>query len=149
MINSVVLVGRLTRDVEVKKTTSSLSVTSFTLAVDNQTKDVNGNKTTSFITCTAWRQTADFLSKYTHKGSLIGVEGRLQQRSYERKDGSKASVLEVVVSTITLLESKGASASRNENKSTSVDSAPIDEPDDSQDLVDTSNSEFTDNDLPF
>lgn len=147
MINSVVLVGRLTRDVEIKKTQNNLSVTSFSLAVDNRTKDANGNKTTSFINCTAWRQSADFLAKYTHKGSLIGVEGRLQQRSYDRKDGTKANVLEVVVDSVTLLESKGVSESRVQ--SNDFASMPIDEPDMSEEKTDITSGDLTDDDLPF
>ncbi len=147
MINSVVLVGRLTRDIEIKKTQNNLSVTSFSLAVDNRTKDANGNKTTSFINCTAWRQSADFLAKYTHKGSLIGVEGRLQQRSYDRKDGTKANVLEVVVDSVTLLESKGVSESRVQ--SNDFGSMPIDEPDMSEEKTDITSGDLTDDDLPF
>ncbi len=149
MINSVVLVGRLTRDVEIRKTQSNLSVTSFSLAVDNRTKDANGNKTTSFINCTAWRQSADFLAKYTHKGSLIGVEGTLQQRSYDRKDGTKASVLEVVVDRVTLLESKSASGARVQGNDDFVEQMPIDEPDHSEEKTDITSGDLTDDDLPF
>ena len=149
MINSVVLVGRLTRDVEIRKTQSNLSVTSFSLAVDNRTKDANGNKTTSFINCTAWRQSADFLAKYTHKGNLIGIEGTLQQRSYDRKDGTKASVLEVVVDRVTLLESKNASGARVQGNDDFVDSMPIDEPDHSEEKTDITSGDLTDDDLPF
>ncbi len=149
MINSVVLVGRLTRDIEIRKTQSNLSVASFSLAVDNRTKDANGNKTTSFINCTAWRQSADFLAKYTHKGSLIGVEGTLQQRSYDRKDGTKASVLEVVVDRVTLLESKNASGARVQENNDFVEAMPIDEPDHSEEKTDITSGDLTDDDLPF
>ncbi len=150
MINSVVLVGRLTRDVEIRKTQSNLSVTSFSLAVDNRTKDANGNKTTSFISCTAWRQSAEILAKYCHKGSLIGVEGTLQQRSYDRKDGTKANVLEVVVDRIALLESKSASNSRAQSTdNVDFESMPIDEPDNSEEKTDITSSDLTDDDLPF
>ena len=148
MINSVVLVGRLTRDVEIRKTQSNLSVTSFSLAVDNRTKDANGNKTTSFISCTAWRQSAEILAKYCHKGSLIGVEGTLQQRSYDKKDGTKANVLEVVVDRIALLESKSASNSRAQNND-DFGAMPIDEPDNSEEKTDITSSDLTDDDLPF
>ena len=148
MINSVVLVGRLTREIEIKKTQSNLSVTSFSLAVDNLTKDASGNKTTSFINCTAWRQSADFLSKYAHKGSLIGIEGRLQQRSYDRRDGTKANVLEVVVDRVTLLESKGTTSARVQTNDDFA-SMPIDEPDMSEEKTDITSGDLTDDDLPF
>lgn len=93
------------------------------------------------------RQSADFLAKYTHKGSLIGVEGRLQQRSYDRKDGTKANVLEVVVDSVTLLESKGVSESRVQ--SNDFGSMPIDEPDMSEEKTDITSGDLTDDDLPF
>jgi len=96
MINRVVLVGRLTRDPELRKTVNGTSVASFTIAVDNRTKGPNGEKTTSFIPCNAWNQQAENACKYTHKGSLVGVEGRLNQRSYDAKDGRKVSVVEVI-----------------------------------------------------
>lgn len=106
MINRVVLVGRLTRDPELRKTVNGASVATFTIAVDNRTKGPNGEKTTSFIPCTAWNQQAENACKYTHKGSLVGVEGRLNQRSYDAKDGRKVSVVEVICDSVQFLESK-------------------------------------------
>jgi single stranded DNA-binding protein (ssb) len=148
MINSVVLVGRLTKDIEIRKTQNNLSVTSFSLAVDNRTKDAEGNKSTSFINCSAWRQSADYLSSYTHKGSLIGIEGYLQQRSFTRKDGTKASTTEVVVNRVTLLESRGSSANNASNNAPASSSA-IDEPDTSEEKTDVTSGGLTDDDLPF
>jgi len=147
MINSVVLVGRLTKDVELRKTQSNLSVAGFTVAVDNRTKDADGNKTASFINCTAWRQSADYLANYAHKGSLVGIEGKLQQRSYERKDGTKASVLEVIVDSITLLESKGQNSGGSRFNETR--NQPIDTPDMSEEKTDITTGDLTDDDLPF
>ena len=84
MINRVVLVGRLTRDVEVRKTQSGLSVAQFTVACDRRGRSQdNAQQTADFISCVAWRQPADFLGQYARKGALIGVDGRLQSRSYE------------------------------------------------------------------
>ena len=80
MINRVVIVGRLTRNPELRKTTNNISVASFTVAVDNRMKAADGSKTTSFINCVAWNGLADTLVKFTKKGSLIGVDGRLSQR---------------------------------------------------------------------
>ena len=106
MINRVVLVGRLTRDPELRRTTSGTSVASFTIAIDNRTKGPNGEKTTSFIPCTVWNQAAENVSRFTRKGSLVGIEGRLNQRSYESKDNRKVSVIEVICDSVQFLERK-------------------------------------------
>ena len=110
MINRVVLVGRLTKDVEVRKTTSGLSVASFTVACDrrgSRSQDNAGNQQTAdFISFTAWRQAADFLEQYTAKGSLVGIDGRIQTRSYDGADGHRVYVTEVIADSVQLLESK-------------------------------------------
>lgn len=93
-INRVVLTGRLTRDVELKATASGLNVASFTVAVDNFSKDQQNQA--SFINCVAWNNNAKFVSTYCKKGSMVALEGRLQSRSYDRKDGTKAYVTEVI-----------------------------------------------------
>lgn len=105
MMNRVVLVGRVTKDLELKRTTSGMSVVSFSLAIDNRVKN-GAEKTTSFIPVTAWNQTAENVSKYVGKGSLIGVDGRLNQRSYTANDGHRVSVTEVIAESITFLERK-------------------------------------------
>lgn len=104
MINRVVLVGRLTRDPELRKTQSGTSVASFTIAIDNRTKGPNGEKTTSFIPCTVWNQAADNVSRFTRKGSLVGVEGRLNQRTYDSKDNRRVQVVEVICDTVQFLD---------------------------------------------
>lgn len=111
MINRAVLVGRLTRDVEVRKTQSGISCAMFTVACDrNRKKDENSNEPTAdFISCVAWRQPADFLGQYAHKGSLVGVDGRIQTRTYE-KDGQRIYMTEVVADQVRLLESKSSTA---------------------------------------
>ena len=117
MINRVVLVGRLTRDVEVRKTASGLSVATFTVACDRRMargQDGNNQQSADFISCVAWRQAADFLGSYAHKGALVGVEGRIQTRNYDR-DGQKVYITEVVCDTVNLLESKSQSQSRAQN----------------------------------
>jgi len=117
MINRVVLVGRLTRDVEVRKTASGLSVATFTVACDRRMargQDGNNQQSADFISCVAWRQAADFLGSYAHKGALVGVEGRIQTRNYDR-DGQKVYVTEIVCDTVNLLESKSQSQSRAQN----------------------------------
>ena len=117
MINRVVLVGRLTRDVEVRKTASGLSVATFTVACDRRIargQDGNNQQSADFISCVVWRQAADFLGSYAHKGALVGVEGRIQTRNYDR-DGQKVYITEVVCDTVNLLESKSQSQSRAQN----------------------------------
>ena len=119
MINRVILVGRLTRDVEVRKTASGLSVATFTVACDRRMargQDGNNQQSADFISCVAWRQAADFLGSYARKGALVGVEGRIQTRSYDR-DGQKVYVTEIVCDTVNLLESKSQSQSRAQNSS--------------------------------
>ena len=110
MINRVVLVGRLTRDPELRRTGSGTAVASFTVAVDNRTKDANGNRTTSFIPCTIWNQQAENVVRFVHKGSLVGVEGRLNQRSYQNKEGKNVQVIEVICDSVQFLERKDENA---------------------------------------
>ena len=106
MINWVVLVGRLTKDPELRKTESGTSVASFTLALDNRLKDKDGNKTTSFINCVVWKEQAENCVRYIHKGSLVGIEGRLNQRSYLNKEGKNVQVIEVICDSVQFLEPK-------------------------------------------
>lgn len=106
MINRVVLVGRLTRDPELRNSNTGNPVCTFTLALDNRQKAADGTKTTTFINCVVFSQQADNVSKFVRKGSLVGVEGRLQSRNYERKDGTKASVVEVLCDSVQFLEPK-------------------------------------------
>ncbi len=106
MMNRVVLVGRLTRDPELRKTQAGLSVASFTVAIDNRQKGPNGEKTASFIPCTVWGQTAENVSRFTRKGSLVGVDGRLNQRTYDTRDNRKVSIIEVICDSVQFLESK-------------------------------------------
>lgn len=102
MINNVVLMGRLTADVGLRTTTSGTSVASFTIAVERNYKD----KKTDFIDIVAWRNTAEFVSKYFHKGDMIAVEGSIQTRKYEDKDGNKRTATEIVVENVSFCGSK-------------------------------------------
>ena len=107
MLNQVTIMGRLTRDPELRYTQSNTPVASFTLAVDRDysPKD-GGNKETDFIDCVAWRSTAEFVSKYFSKGSLAAVSGRLQIRDWTDKDGNKRRNAEVIVDNMYFGESK-------------------------------------------
>ena len=112
MINVTVLMGRICHDLELKKTTSDLSVTSFNIAVDRQGK----KDTTDFISIVAWRQTADFICKHFTKGKMIAIDGSIQTRSYEDKNGNKRIVFEVVANNVSFAGDKpiGKDASRTE-----------------------------------
>lgn len=106
MLNKIVLMGRLVRDPELRYTQSQTPVASFSLACERDRKNQNGEKETDFIDCSAWRHTADFISKYITKGTLIVVEGRLQIRSFTDKNGNKRTTPEIVVDNAYFSESK-------------------------------------------
>ena len=110
MINRTILVGRLTKDPVLRKTANGSSVTSFTLAVNRKYKQ-DGQPDADFINTVAWNKTADIVAQYTHKGSLVGVEGRIQTRSYDDQSGKRVYVTEVVADSVQFLESKSAAAS--------------------------------------
>ncbi len=113
-MNRVVLVGRLTKDPVLRKTANGASVTSFTLACTRRYKQ-EGQPDADFINTVVWNKTADSVSQYTHKGSLIGVEGRIQTRSYDDQSGKRVYVTEVVADSVQFLESKSAAASNANN----------------------------------
>ena len=144
MINRVVLVGRLTRDPELRRTNSGQAVASFTIAVDNRVK-AGAEKTASFIPCSIWGQAAENVAKFTRKGSLVGAEGRLNQRTYDSKDGRRVTVIEVICDSVQFLEPKG-----NTNESTGRDDVPVFD-DLNDDTVDNNLSaiDVADDDLPF
>ena len=104
-LNRTILIGRIIRDPELKKTQSGVSVVSFTLAV-NRTYKKEGEQEADFINCVAWRNQADFLGNYITKGALLGVEGRIQTRTYEDQSGKTVYITEVVCETVQALESK-------------------------------------------
>ena len=99
MINRVVLVGRMTKDPTLRKTGSGASVTSFTVACDRRIK-TNGQPTADFINCVCWNKVADNTAQYTHKGSLVGVEGRIQTRNNDDQSGKKVFITEVLVDSV-------------------------------------------------
>ena len=106
MLNRIILMGRLTRDPELRRTGSGTAVTSFSLAVDRDFKSQSGEKETDFIDIVAWRSTAEFVSKYFTKGRMAVVEGRLQIRDWTDKDGGKRRSAEVVADNVYFGDSK-------------------------------------------
>lgn len=107
MINRVVLVGRLTRDPEMRYTQSGIAVARFTLACDRPFGGQDGKRETDFIDCTVWRKQAENVAQYLKKGNMAGVDGRLQISSYEGQDGQKRQRAEVVADSVRFLEPKG------------------------------------------
>lgn len=137
-MNQVSLLGRLTKDPEVKKTQSGTSVCSFTIAVDRKYKDANGAKQTDFIPCVGWRQVADIIGQYFHKGSRIGITGSIQTRSYDGQNG-KVFVVEVLAEQIDFID-KRSDSEQQEQK-------PIPAP--QAEAIAPNDEEYVEESLPF
>ena len=150
MINSVVLVGRLTKDIELRKTQSGLSVASFTVACDrrlSQEQRNNNEQSADFINCVAWRGSADFLGKYARKGDTVCVEGKIQTRNYDR-DGQRVYVTEVLANSVNLLHSKQTVQSQ-EQASYEPQATQEQRPQQMSDFDYLPNVEVSSDDLPF
>ena len=143
MLNSVVLMGRLTAAPELKSTSSGTHVTSFAIAVERSYKGANDERQTDFIDCVAWRNNAEFITRYFQKGSMIAVIGNIQTRTYDDKNGNKRKATEVLVNEVSFTgEKKSTSANTNiNNHKDASDNAP-DEYSDFEIIVDNE-------DLPF
>lgn len=113
MLNRVVLIGRLTRDPELRYTPNGVAVTTFSLAVDRDRKNAQGEKETDFINIVTWRQLAELCANYLSKGKLAAVDGRLQIRSYEGQDGQRRTIAEVVADNVRFLSPKDSSGARS------------------------------------
>lgn len=120
MLNRVVLVGRLTKDPEFRTTPSGVDVATFTLAVNRNFKSKNGEQQADFINCVVFRKQAENVNNYLNKGSLAGIDGRLQSRSYENKEGQRVFVTEVVCDSVQFLEPKNAQTSNNNQSNNEV-----------------------------
>ena len=159
MINRAVLTGRLTKDPELRTTQSGLSVAAFNLAVDRQYTNANGKRGVDFISCVIWRKAAENFCNFTSKGSLVGIDGRIQTRNYDDKDGKRVYVTEVVVDNFALLESKkdrqnnntGSYASNINNGNYSKGNNGANYDNSNQDPFNGSGDtiDITDDDLPF
>ncbi|HEL1740192.1 single-stranded DNA-binding protein [Streptococcus suis] len=124
MINNVVLVGRMTRDAELRYTPSNQAVATFTLAVNRNFKNQDGEREADFVNCVIWRQQAENLANWAKKGALIGVTGRIQTRSYDNQQGQRVYVTEVVAESFQLLESRGQQS--NSQDGSFGNSSPMD-----------------------
>ena len=146
MLNHVQLIGRLTKDPELRYTSQGIAVASFTLAVQRNFSDGNGERQTNFIQCIVWRKLAETIANHLVKGSLIACEGRIQTRNYENQQGQRVYVTEIVVNEVQFLETKEQMQSRKATKQQSFL--------DNQNLEETVPSYMTDenytmDDLPF
>ena len=110
MINRVVLTGRLTRDVDLRYTQGGAAVATFNLAVDRRFTNQQGEREADFVSCVVWRKSAENFANFFHKGSLVGIEGRIQTRNYENQQGQRVYVTEVIVENFSFLEPKSSSS---------------------------------------
>lgn len=123
-MNKVELVGRLTKDPEIRLTANQTQFCQFTVAVDRKFKDANGQRQADFINCLAWKNTAVFIQKYFHKGNRIGLVGCIQTRSYDDQNGQKHFVMEVIADEVEFVESQNTTQVQN--------SVPVSEPSEPQ-----------------
>ncbi len=114
MINNITLVGRLTKDSDLRYTSDGTATATFSLAVNRPFKSANGEREADFINCVIWRKNAENFANFTRKGSLVGITGRIQTRNYENKEGQRVYVTEVVAENFALLESKKDGASNGQ-----------------------------------
>lgn len=112
MLNRVVLVGRMVRDPELRRTGNGTAVTSFTIAMNRNFTSQNGERQADFIPCVVWNKAAENTARYCSKGSLVGVEGRLQSRTYQDNNGNNRNVIEVVCDSVQFLETRAQSSNR-------------------------------------
>ena len=158
-MNKIVLVGRLTKDPEVRSTSAGFSTANFTVAVNRRFKNKEGQYDADFLPCVAFRSTAEFIGKYFKKGSLIGVEGSVQTRSYDAQDGTKRYVTEVMVENAEFVGGKNEGNSSSQPSSSDFADMPAEAPIDAMPEYDIPDSDpyenydkevsLSDNDLPF
>ena len=144
MLNNVSLVGRLTKDVELRYTPSNVAVATFTLAVNRTFKNENGDREADFINCVMWRQQAENLANWAKKGALIGITGRIQTRSYDNQQGQRVYVTEVVAEQFQLLESRNSQGQQGQGRAQAQQQAP-----DFSRSANTNPLDISDDDSPF
>lgn len=162
MINSVTLTGRLGKDAELKYTQSGVAVASGTLAVSRQFISKNDEREVDWIRYVIWRKSAENFANFTHKGSLVGLEGRIQTRNYENQQGTRVYVTEVVVENFALLESRqennnndapdnksGSSDNKTGSNSNTATAKPADNSSQTDPFAGDSPMDISDDDLPF
>ena len=146
MINNVTLIGRLTKDVELKYTPANQAVATFTLAVNRTFKNANGERETDFINCVIWRQSAENFANWAKKGNLIGITGRIQTRSYENQQGQRVYITEVIAENFQMLESRNQQQGQQQAQPQQATQQQAKQPDPFAGGAPTS---LNDDDLPF
>ena len=148
MFNKAILIGRLTADPELKQTGSGTYVVNFQIAVDRRFKSQDGERKADFITIVCWRQQAEFVAKYFHKGDPIGIDGSIQTRNYEDRQGNKRTAVEVVADNVFFVGGKGSGASQMAAPAVSspAPAAPVTYSSGADSAFEEAE---TDNDLPF
>lgn len=153
-MNKAIIIGRLTKDPEMRTTPNGVATTSFTVAVSRPFVGQNGTREADFLNCVAWRKQAENIAKYCAKGSQVAVEGRIQTRNYDAQDGTKRYITEIIADNVTFLGSKGGNSmpSNNiENNTNSNNSKDIQTTDLTEDPYANMGEEvaLSDDDLPF
>lgn len=157
-MNKAILIGRLTKDPELRTTPTGRNVCQFSVAVSRNFTNANGEREADFINCVVWDKQAENLVKYQKKGNQIAVEGRIQTRNYDDKDGKKVYVTEILASNISFLDSKGTGATGNTSFNNLPESPMVDTSSNNMETVSVEKDPFeafgdsieiSDNDLPF
>ena len=157
-MNKALLIGRLTKDPELRATSTGRNVCQFSIAVNRNFTNANGEREADFINCVVWDKQAENLAKYQHKGNQIAVEGRIQTRNYDDKDGKKVYVTEILASNISFLDSKGTGATGNTSFNNLPEPPMVDTSSNNMETVSVEKDPFeafgdsieiSDNDLPF
>ena len=149
MFNKAILIGRLTADPELKQTTSGIYLVNFQIAVDRRFKGQDGERKADFITIVCWRQQAEFVSKYFHKGDAIGIEGTIQTRNYEDRQGNKRTAVEVVAENVFFVGGKSSGSAGPAMQAVPATPAPAAPVAYSSGAASDFEEVETDNDLPF
>ncbi|MEK4168395.1 single-stranded DNA-binding protein [Staphylococcus sp. FSL W8-1268] len=144
MINRVILVGRLTKDPEYRQTPNGVSVATFTLAVNRPFTNSQGEREADFINVVVFRRQAENVNNYLSKGSLAGVDGRIQSRSYENQEGRRVFVTEVVADNVQFMDSKGSNQQNNQSQQQRGQASAGNNP-----FANDNNANIDDDDLPF
>jgi single-stranded DNA-binding protein len=147
-INNVVLVGRMTKDADLRYTPQNQAVATFNLAVNRNFKNQNGEREADFINCVIWRKQAENLSTWAKKGALIGIKGRIQTRSYDNQQGQRVYVTEVIADDFQLLESQNREGSSGNNNSKGAGGVPSFSREESP-FGNSNPMDISDDDLPF
>ena len=157
-MNKAILIGRLTKDPELRTTPTGRNVCQFSVAVSRNFTNANGEREADFINCVVWDKQAENLVKYQRKGNQIAVEGRIQTRNYDDKDGKKVYVTEILASNISFLDSKGTGATGNTSFNNLPEPPMVDTSSNNMETVSVEKDPFeafgdsieiSDNDLPF